>query len=56
MNALKRYVHSDIASPTYQIMRGTDTFTESLFTMRRLDDFVPKNHPCAACARWLTWL
>ena len=26
-------------------MRGNDTFTESLFTMRRLDDFVPKNHP-----------
>lgn len=26
-------------------MRGSDTFTESLFTMRRLDDFVPSNHP-----------
>ena len=26
-------------------MRGVDTFTESLFTMRRLDDFVPENHP-----------
>ena len=26
-------------------MRGADTFTESLFTMRRLDDFVPENHP-----------
>ena len=26
-------------------MRGADTFTESLFTMRRLDDFVPANHP-----------
>lgn len=26
-------------------MRGTDTFTESLFSMRRLDDFVPQNHP-----------
>jgi hypothetical protein len=26
-------------------MRGTDTFSESLFTMRRLDDFVPKSHP-----------
>jgi hypothetical protein len=25
-------------------MRGADTFTESLFTMRRLDDFVPNNH------------
>ena len=26
-------------------MRGADTFTESLFTMRRLDDFVPATHP-----------
>ena len=26
-------------------MRGTDTFTESLFTMRHLDDFVPADHP-----------
>jgi transposase len=26
-------------------MRGADTFTESLFTIRRLDDFVPPNHP-----------
>jgi hypothetical protein len=26
-------------------MRGADTFTESLFTMRQLDDFVPANHP-----------
>jgi transposase len=26
-------------------MRAADTFTESLFTMRRLDDFVPQNHP-----------
>jgi transposase len=29
-------------------MRGADTFTESLFTMRRLDDFVPKAHPLRA--------
>lgn len=29
-------------------MRGADTFTESLFTMRRLDDFVPDNHPLRA--------
>ena len=29
-------------------MRGADTFTESLFTMRRLDDFVPENHPLRA--------
>ncbi|MWL91798.1 MULTISPECIES: IS5 family transposase [Cupriavidus] len=26
-------------------MRGADTFTESLFTMRRLEDFVPESHP-----------
>ena len=26
-------------------MRGCDTFTEGLFTMRRLDDFVPASHP-----------
>ena len=26
-------------------MRGSDTFTEGLFTMRRLDDFVPAGHP-----------
>ena len=26
-------------------MRGADTYTESLFTMKRLDDFVPANHP-----------
>src|SRR6218665_2796328 len=26
-------------------MRGPDTFTEGLFTMRRLDDFVPAGHP-----------
>jgi len=29
-------------------MRGADTFTESLFTMRRLDDFVPDEHPLRA--------
>jgi transposase len=29
-------------------MRGADNFTESLFTMRRLDDFVPENHPLRA--------
>lgn len=29
-------------------MRGADTFTESLFTMRHLDDFVPANHPLRA--------
>ena len=26
-------------------MRGADTFTESLFTMRKLEDFVPARHP-----------
>jgi transposase len=26
-------------------MRGADTFTESLFTMRQLEDFVPADHP-----------
>ena len=26
-------------------MRGADTFTESLFTMRHLDDFVPADYP-----------
>lgn len=29
-------------------MRGADTFTESLFTIRRLDDFVPDKHPLRA--------
>ena len=29
-------------------MRGADTFTESLFSMRRLDDFVPDSHPLRA--------
>ena len=26
-------------------MRDADTFTESLFMMRKLEDFVPANHP-----------
>lgn len=26
-------------------MRGADTFTESLFTTRKLEDFVPARHP-----------
>ena len=29
-------------------MRGADTFTESLFTMRKLEDFVPDAHPLRA--------
>ena len=28
-----------------QTMRGADTFTESLFTMRKLEDFVPADQP-----------
>lgn len=31
---------------------GADTFTESLFTMRRLEDFVPKSHPLRSKRRW----
>jgi hypothetical protein len=30
---------------TDQTMRGSDTFTESMSTMRRLDDFVRPTHP-----------
>lgn len=30
------------------MMRGADTLTESLFTMRHLDDFVPASHPLRA--------
>jgi hypothetical protein len=26
-------------------MRGSDTFTESLFSIKKLDDFVPASHP-----------
>lgn len=26
-------------------MHGPDTFTESLFTLRKLEDFVPADHP-----------
>jgi transposase len=29
-------------------MRGADTFTESLFTLRKLEDFVPMAHPLRA--------
>jgi transposase len=29
-------------------MRGADTFTESLFSMHRLEDFVPADHPLRA--------
>jgi hypothetical protein len=33
-------------------MRGADTFTESLFTMQKLEDFVPSRIRCARSARW----
>jgi hypothetical protein len=26
-------------------MRGADGYTETMFTMTKLDDFVPANHP-----------
>jgi len=26
-------------------MRASDTYTESLFTMSKLEDFIPQNHP-----------
>lgn len=29
-------------------MRGSDTFTESLFSLKKLDDFVPATHPLRA--------
>ena len=29
-------------------MRGSDTFTESLFSIKKLDDFVPASHPLRA--------
>lgn len=29
-------------------MRGADTFTESLFTLRKLEDFAPADHPLRA--------
>ncbi|MGF6299375.1 hypothetical protein OKW42_002705 [Paraburkholderia sp. WC7.3d] len=32
-------------------MRGTDTFTESLFSVRKLDDFVPTSHPLRSISR-----
>lgn len=28
-------------------MHGSDVFMEQLFTMKRLEDFVPADHPCA---------
>lgn len=32
-------------------MRGADTFTEGLFTLKKLDDFVPANHPLRVIRR-----
>lgn len=29
-------------------MRGPDTFTESLFSVRKLEDFIPANHQLRA--------
>ncbi|AJY65941.1 hypothetical protein B7759_01996 [Burkholderia glumae] len=29
-------------------MRGADTFTESLFTVHKQDDFIPPSHPLRA--------
>jgi transposase len=34
-------------------MRGADGYTESMFTMTRLDDFVPANHPLRPIRLWL---
>jgi transposase len=34
-------------------MRGADSYTESMFTMSKLDDFVPANHPLRPIRLWL---
>ena len=34
-------------------MRGPDNFTESMFTVLNLDDFVPKDHPLRPIRTWL---
>ncbi|MFP4854710.1 transposase, partial [Paraburkholderia sp. BR14264] len=34
-------------------MRGADGYTESMFTMSKLDDFVPVNHPLRPIRLWL---
>lgn len=34
-------------------MRGADGYTESMFTMSKLDDFVPANHPLLPVRLWL---
>jgi transposase len=34
-------------------MRGSDSFTESMFTVLKLDDFVAKEHPLRPIRTWL---
>ncbi len=34
-------------------MRGAHGYTESMFTMSKLDDFVPANHPLRPIRLWL---
>ncbi len=34
-------------------MRGADGYNESMFTMSRLDDVVPANHPLRPIRQWL---
>ncbi|KDB08590.1 hypothetical protein LIG30_2389 [Burkholderia sp. lig30] len=34
-------------------MRGADSYTETMFAMARLDDFVPANHPLRPIRIWL---
>jgi hypothetical protein len=34
-------------------MRGADGFTESMFTVLKLDDLVPKDHPLRPIRTWL---
>ena len=34
-------------------MRGADGYTETMFTMTKLDDFVPSNHPLRPIRLWL---
>ena len=34
-------------------MRGADTFSESLFTVAKLEDFVPADHPLRPIRQWI---
>ncbi|VVE03448.1 transposase [Pandoraea terrae] len=36
-----------------ETMGGPDSYTESMFTMSKLDDFVPANHPLRPIRQWL---